>query len=645
MKVPPLLIGIIALFWAYETNNIIIGVLMFLLIESSIFIKKRWKFDIDDFVKISDMTSLILLSSVVMIVLNNEIEQALLIIQTWLPLIFLPIMITQVYHIEDKIIIATKLGQSKKPAYSHNPMNFSFIYIAITMLSAATANNRGYHFQIILIVFSFWFLLYNKKKKSSKLFFFLATALVLLISFGLNNVFENIYRMVNKKMSSFWESKYSNKRIDPYKSLTAIGNIGKLKDSGKIIMRLISEDIPPRLLKTASYDTYVSANWFSKNKNFNTVKSEKNVWNLYEKKNIIRKSLLIEKYLNNVQTLLPIPYGCFEIKSSDIVKFEINSDKIIKLETRSDLLIYKTIYNGIIIKQIKPEKGNLDIPKNEYETLKKIIDDLELSNLSDKDKLLKIIKFFNKDFSYSLNLKNKIGRSPLSNFLLNSKSGHCEYYATATALLLRTAGIPTKYINGFVIDEKDMFSDKYIIRERHAHAWVEAYIDNRWKVVDTTPSIWLEEDKKETSLEFISDFFSFLRNKITIFIKQNKKHKSMMFLVLILLIIFLFFKKILKFINKKRWLKKSKKSISKNIDTQFVLIIKELEKFEIEQNKNETIISWMYRINKNFPIKIKLLNSIYEIHLKYRFDPNGLTKKENTNYKSQINEWFLNTKK
>lgn len=77
-------------------------------------------------------------------------------------------------------------------------------------------------------------------------------------------------------------------------------------------------------------------------------------------------------------------------------------------------------------------------------------------------------------YRYTLNLR--IGSAaPLSDFLFRVRAGHCEYFASALAVLGRTLGIPTRVVNGFVGGEYNDFSGEYVLRGRDAHSWVEAY--------------------------------------------------------------------------------------------------------------------------------------------------------------------------
>jgi hypothetical protein len=87
---------------------------------------------------------------------------------------------------------------------------------------------------------------------------------------------------------------------------------------------------------------------------------------------------------------------------------------------------------------------------------------------------------------------------PVEDFLLNRKAGHCEYFASALALLLRSIDIPSRMVNGFKGGDYNSVSGITTVRQKHAHSWVEALVgrskgigsDSRpyWMVLDPTPA-------------------------------------------------------------------------------------------------------------------------------------------------------------
>lgn len=96
---------------------------------------------------------------------------------------------------------------------------------------------------------------------------------------------------------------------------------------------------------------------------------------------------------------------------------------------------------------------------------------------------------FHKDFSYSLaGLREEVA-DPLAHFLFESKQGHCEYFASSMAVMLRSQGIPARVATGFLGGEFNPLSGWQVIRASDAHSWVEAWIpDHGWMMFDPTPA-------------------------------------------------------------------------------------------------------------------------------------------------------------
>ncbi len=92
------------------------------------------------------------------------------------------------------------------------------------------------------------------------------------------------------------------------------------------------------------------------------------------------------------------------------------------------------------------------------------------------------------NFGYTLQ-RTAGGREPLADFLFNIREGHCEYFATAMAVMLRTQGIATRVVNGFHGGEFNDAVGMTIVRQRNAHSWVEVYFpgEDAWVAFDPTP--------------------------------------------------------------------------------------------------------------------------------------------------------------
>ena len=107
--------------------------------------------------------------------------------------------------------------------------------------------------------------------------------------------------------------------------------------------------------------------------------------------------------------------------------------------------------------------------------------------LTDPQKKIKAVALFlERNNRYSLTVNPGAG-DPISNFILQRKSAHCEYFASATVVLLRALGVPTRYASGYFAHEGDG-KGWTLVRQRDAHAWAESWVvGTGWVTVDATP--------------------------------------------------------------------------------------------------------------------------------------------------------------
>jgi transglutaminase-like putative cysteine protease len=105
------------------------------------------------------------------------------------------------------------------------------------------------------------------------------------------------------------------------------------------------------------------------------------------------------------------------------------------------------------------------------------------------DKAVAIESYLRNRFTYTLNLAGKPGDDPLAHFLFETRAGHCEYFASAMTIMLRTLGIPSREVNGFLPGEYNDLGGDYIVRASDAHSWVEVYFPGMdWQTFDPTPA-------------------------------------------------------------------------------------------------------------------------------------------------------------
>jgi hypothetical protein len=110
-------------------------------------------------------------------------------------------------------------------------------------------------------------------------------------------------------------------------------------------------------------------------------------------------------------------------------------------------------------------------------------------DMSDVDKIESVLYYFRQNFRYSLVTINSLELDPLENFFYHEKVGHCELYATALAVMLRSAGITSRVCVGYCGGQFNKKLDGYVFFSDEAHAWCEIYFENYgWVVIDATPA-------------------------------------------------------------------------------------------------------------------------------------------------------------
>jgi transglutaminase-like putative cysteine protease len=143
---------------------------------------------------------------------------------------------------------------------------------------------------------------------------------------------------------------------------------------------------------------------------------------------------------------------------------------------------------------------DLQLPSEEYDHLRL---DPRIQNLAHEitrglpdayDRARAIEVYLKTHYGYSLDLRYG-SDDPLAEFLFNGKEGHCEYFATAMVIMLRTLHIPARVVNGFQMGEYNDVSQMYVVRDRDAHSWVEAYFPatSAWVEFDPTPSAGIND--------------------------------------------------------------------------------------------------------------------------------------------------------
>jgi hypothetical protein len=141
-----------------------------------------------------------------------------------------------------------------------------------------------------------------------------------------------------------------------------------------------------------------------------------------------------------------------------------------------------------------PDDGDLALPPRIRSELTRIAREWTQGAGTPAEALAALTRRLQAEHEYALVASTRAKGDPVLDFLLRKRSGHCEYFASALALLARSIAIPTRLVTGYRVGERHGVLEHWVVRENNAHAWVEAWLPDRgWTTSDPTPMVELPQ--------------------------------------------------------------------------------------------------------------------------------------------------------
>lgn len=285
-----------------------------------------------------------------------------------------------------------------------------------------------------------------------------------------------------------------------------LGEIGRIQQSDEVVMRVRLEGDDTDVLggmkwRGVALDTFDNKTWSkSKSPPANSfIKSENEIFRLgfaSGKRALTVQTVYLEPLDTSVLFGLSRPVaiqGNFQVLQKDAyggissirsnferISYKVHSDRWIpSIEAlKSD----NAVYQG-------DDANFLQIPENFDERIGNLTSQITKGKSNRFDKAKAVEQYLQTQFGYTLEQKAG-GEQPLADFLFNVREGHCEYFATAMVMMLRTQGIAARVVNGFQRGEYNETADMYVVKQKDAHSWVEVYFpkENAWVTFDPTPA-------------------------------------------------------------------------------------------------------------------------------------------------------------
>jgi protein-glutamine gamma-glutamyltransferase len=659
MSLPPLLAVFALLFWGWETRHVLIAVIGAVALELPRLMRWRWDFSEKDMRRVWDFCTLLFIGAAVYSFAATDLVNGPMRFLPWLPVIFFPFAVAAAYSATDSVRLSAYflLLRRKRPtAAPSTPLGWfvPYWYLVICLVAASTANMRDLRFYAGVVVLSTWWL-WTTRSRTAPVWSWAVVLLVVAAAGYQGHIgLSRLQSLLENKAGQIFEDMISTD-VELTQTRTAIGAVGKLKSSGQIILRLQTDGLhsPPEYLRKASFTIYQCAGnravWSVADVKFAPVAAgpEPATWAFGEARPPT-SAVTISMYLMRGMGILPVPNG--PVALDELLAGEVQTNRCGSVRVRDSLPLtrYVVKYTDASTLDAPPSAADLAIPEEESPVIARLAAELNLAGQPPAEALRRIADFFQTKFTYSTYLKTNnydpTGRNtPLSQFLLQTRAGHCEYFATATTLLLRRAGIPARYATGFAVPEEGGSSRVYVVRSRHAHAWALAHVNGTWQDFDTTPGGWEAVEKSQKSIfEPLSDFFSALRYHFTYWRYFGDRTAVARFLVWPAGVALLWFG--WRLLSKKNRVRRKDRELRESLalvtghDSEFYLIENRLSHAGFPRRNSEPLGEWLARLETAQPLPP--LREIVLLHSAYRFDPQGITAEQRRDLRSQVERWL-----
>lgn len=689
MKPPPFLLGAVLLFWGWQSDFLLVGAAMAVALESAHFIKARWDFSDEDFSRTWTFCALLFLAAGIYAFTSNEgpatfgnlFQRPNLFTQRnagvasartasamirWLPMIFFPFVAAQIFSTRGEVplaalsfIVRRRQRRAKKAGLPPPPsrhVNVSFPYLGLCLLAASVhpPQNDFYFWGLCLLLT--WALWSQRSVRFAVPVWAGALAVAIVFGYFGQRGVGQLQRYL-ENLNASWLSRLARRGgTDPTQSRTALGRIGQLKMSGKIVIRLEpKQGQPPNLLREATYRTYRHPVWSASlgREDFQTTSPETNGTTfvlLPEKTNAAAATVSCylserSRQTGNPKDLLPLPSGSGRLENLSAYLLQTNQLGAVLAEGPG-LLIFDALFGpGATLDSPPTDEDRTARPIKEVPALEQIVGELNVPGASTEKKLQAVKRFFETKFTYSTwhpgPKAGETNETALSRFLLERRSGHCEYFATATVLLLRQLDIPARYAVGYAVHERS--GNKYVVRLRDAHSWCIVWNEGRqvWEDFDTTPASWMEEEGKRASpFQALSDAWSWLGFQVSK-IRWGQTHLREFILWSLVPVLGLLLYQII-FRRGRKWHGRKTADTEMfatwpGLDSEFYQLEGRLIERGFARQSSEPLNEWLGRVAQapNLePLRGPMLE-LLQLHYRHRFDPLGLNQAQREALKEQ----------
>lgn len=629
MRLPPFALAAALAFWGWRSGNYGAAAALALLAEGPRFVRPRFALDHADFARVADLCTVLFAALLGWLLLSLEpprTARAVLTTLLWTPAVFAPVLLVQQISSAGRLPLSAlflylRRLRRRDPQFVDPEIDLAPLYFAACVLAAGIPNVQDHAFYAVLVALVAWVIVANRPRPAAVA----ALAAAALLGYGLHAALSRSQTALEDLVSDWF---LRGMDADPYRSRTEMGSVGRLKLLDNIVLRVPgrAEAPPPRLLHRASFNVFNGTAWYARNAPMATAIPETggNAWLLGEAAPQAKLRLVIR--LENGKALLALPPGTVRVSDMPAAAVRRNALGALQVDFGGDWAAYTAEIAQEFPGYAPPGRDDLEIPDAERAVIARIAAELDLRDASPAQAVERIGTWLGGLRYATYRGEGSVAAStPLADFLLHTKSGHCEYFAAAATLLLRAAGIPARYATGFAVLEHSALEEAYIVRARHAHAWARAYVGGRWIDVDATPPSWAEEEARGAPpWQTIADLGRWAQFRWS---QRGALEAGAGWALVLALLIGVF---VWRLLHGKRAAAKTSAAAAQRTrqhgsDSELYALEAKLGARE----PHESLRAWAARVSPSLGDEQKrLLGEAMALHYRYRFDPRGIDERE-----------------
>jgi transglutaminase-like putative cysteine protease len=632
MATPPGLLAAACALWGAQTGQWLIAACAAVALEAPRLVRLRWNITQAHFNRLSDFCSVLTVATAGYLYMTFGNPRALMLLFQWLPVLLLPLALAQAWGTLREVGVAAFVWTLRKGDIGRYPaLNLGHPCLAIWVIAAAASNARGPVFFAGLAALVAWALWSARPQRSSIVVWAVLVSCAAAGGYGLQYGLQRTQAWIEDFVPEWLSA--SGSRTDPYRSRTDIGHIGALKQDDAIVLRVRAPDRPAALLlHRASYNSYFDGTWTARNAPLVArLPDEGTRWTLRAGLSAAERVTIFD-YSPRGNPVLSLPAGTVEL-GLEALSIKVNALGTVQAESPPGYFSYSAAVSPGAAIEADPSADDLRIPRQEQLLFQNLAQRAGIAGRAPVEAAAAVRRYFGDGFAYSVYRDaGPVGRSALVDFLQRTRSGHCEYFAAATVLLLRAAGVPARYATGFSAQEYSRLEDAYVVRVRHAHAWARAYVDGRWIDLDTTPATWAATEGENASWwSPLADLWSWMRFRLSQLGGEQGEKRTTMVVIGVALLIGLWFawrlyhqRGLMMF--GARGAEPAKAPGVPGSDSELYLLERRLEQAGLGRAPGETVMAWLARIETKLPAGCRGgdLREVAALHYRYRFDPAGL---------------------